>query len=95
MSSTEAEYVSLSKGAKETIFMTMLLKELMDNVIMSSIIGEDNTGAIFLSKNKQVGDKTNHISTRYHNFREKVEEGSVLVQYGNNIKTHLTFTPKM
>ena len=26
MSSTEAEYVSLSEGAKETTFMTMLLK---------------------------------------------------------------------
>lgn len=86
MSSTEAEYVSLSEGAKETTFMTMLLKELMNNVIMPSIIAEDNTGAIFLSKNKQVGARTKHIDTRYHFVRDKVEEGSVLVQYVNTIK---------
>ena len=86
MSSTEAEYVLLSEGAKETAFMTMLLKELMDNVIMPSIIAEDNTGAIFLSKNKQVGTRTKHIDTRYHFVRDKVEEGSVLVQYVNTIK---------
>ena len=75
MSSTEAEYVSLSESAKETTFMTMLLKELMNNVIMPSIIAEDNTGAIFLSKNKQVGARTKHIDTRYHFVRDKVKEG--------------------
>ena len=86
MSSTEAEYVSLSEGAKETTFMTMLLKELVNDVVMPSIIAEDNTGAIFLSKNKQVGARTKHIDTRYHFVRDKVEEGSVLVQYVNTIK---------
>ena len=61
MSSTEAEYVSLSEGAKETTFTAMLLKELVHGVVLPSIIAEDNTGAIFLSKNKQVGARTKHI----------------------------------
>ena len=59
---------------------------LVNNVVMLSIIAEDNTGAIFLSKNKQVGARTKHIDTRYHFVRNKVEDGSILVQYVNTIK---------
>ena len=66
--------------------MTLLLKELMKNVVMPSIILEDNTGANFLSKNKQDSARTKHIDSRYHFVRDKVEEGSILVQYVNTIK---------
>ena len=86
MSSTEAEYVSLSKGAKETAFMTMLLKELVNNVVIPSIIAEHKAGAIFLPKNKQFGATNKHIDTRCYFVRDKVEEESVLVQIVNAIK---------
>ena len=52
----------------------------------ASIILEDNTGAIFLSRNKQVGARTKHIDVRYHFIREKVENGNILVQYVNTLK---------
>ena len=54
LSSTESEYVSLSDGAKETTFAMNLIAEIAE-VELPSYICEDNTGAIFLSKNEQVG----------------------------------------
>ena len=85
MSSTESEYVSLSDGAKETTFVANLLGEI-NTVILPSMISEDNTGAIFLSGNKQVGGRTKHIDTRYHFIREKVENGTIIVSYVNTVK---------
>ena len=57
MSSTQAKYVALSDGAKETTFIANLLGEI-DHVILPSTMSDDNTGAIFLSGNKQVGGRT-------------------------------------
>ena len=45
-SSTEADYMALSDGSKETMFITNLLAEVT-NVIMPSLLSENNTGAIF------------------------------------------------
>lgn len=66
----------------------------MDNITLSSIIAEDNTGAIFLLKNKQVGIRTKHFDKRYHFVIDKVEKGSVLVQYVNTIKDPSDFLSK-
>ena len=79
-SSTEAEYVSLSDRAKDTTFTTNLLHEIY-YVDLPAVIAEDNTVAIFLSKNQQVGSRTKHIDVRYHFVREKVESGHVVVVY--------------
>ena len=86
LSSTEAEYVSLSDGAKETTFTAHLLNEITTTVELPSIISEDNTGAIFLSKNKQVGGRTKQIDVRHHFICEKVECGDIRVQYFNTEK---------
>ena len=86
LSSTEAEYVSLSDGAKETTFTAHLLNEITTTVELPSIISEDNTGAIFLSKNKQVGGRTKQIDVRHHFICEKVECGDIRVQYVNTEK---------
>ena len=64
--STESDYVALSACAQEVKFVSMLLGE-MTKVEKPSVVYEDNQGAIFLSKNKQVGICTNHIDI-CHNF---------------------------
>ena len=81
----KSEYVALSDGVKETTFIANLLGEIK-TVILPSMISEDNTGAIFLSGNKQVGARTKHIDTRYHFIREKVENRSIIVSYVNTVK---------
>jgi len=49
LSSTEAKCVALSDGSKETMFITNLLAEVT-NVIMPSLLSENDTGAIFYLK---------------------------------------------
>jgi len=65
LSSTESEYKMLSNAAKEMTFQQMLLEEIA-SVKLPGIIFEDNSGAIFLVRNKQVSMRTKHIDVRYH-----------------------------
>ena len=69
LSTTESEYVSLSTCAQETVFTNMLLDEVA-KCERPGVIYEDNTGAIFLVKNKQVGMRTKHIDVRAHFIRD-------------------------
>jgi hypothetical protein len=54
LSSSEAEYVGIATAAQEVRCTQQLLEEVMMHVT-PAIIYEDNTGAIFLVKNQQVG----------------------------------------
>jgi hypothetical protein len=71
LSSTEAEYYSLSECAQESIFTQNLLKELT-MIKQTPIIYEDNLGAILLTKNQPVLQRTQHIDIRQHFLRELV-----------------------
>jgi hypothetical protein len=62
LSSTEAEYMSLVSGAMQVKFVQQLLAEIAECTTPGGIILEDNTGAIFLVKNQQVGSCTKHIN---------------------------------
>ena len=46
-----------------------------------SVIYEDNQGAIYLAKNRQVGICTKHIGIRHHFLRGIVEEKDIDIQY--------------
>ncbi|KAI2499176.1 GAG-pre-integrase domain [Fragilaria crotonensis] len=84
LSSTEAEYISLAKGACENKFMMMMLDEVMRNPSEERLIGkiyEDNLGAIYLVKNQHVGARTKHIDVRAHFIRELEDTGYLKVQF--------------
>ena len=81
LSSTEAEYVALSMAATEVKFLRMLIQEITGEKPLTSILREDNTGAIFLSKNEQIGPKTKHIDTRYRFVNDMVLEKCLQVTY--------------
>ena len=80
LSSTEAEYVEMTNTVKEVSFIQQILDELAIN-LNPAIICEDNTGAIFLATNSQVGMRTKHIDVRYHFLRNKVEDGEIIFTY--------------
>ncbi len=80
LSSTEAEYVEKTNAVKEVSFIQMLLAEVATNAT-PAVICEDNTEAIFLTTNSQVGKRTKHINVRYHYLRDKVTDGSISFQY--------------
>jgi hypothetical protein len=43
------------------------------------VVKTDNAGALFLSQNSSTGVRSRHIDTRYHFFREYVEDRIVRV----------------
>ena len=77
---TEAEYVALSETSRESIWIGKLVTELGYNP--SSIqVRCDNQGAICLSKNPELHQRTKHIDIRYHFIREQVESETIEVIY--------------
>ena len=93
LSSTEAEYFSLSTATQEVRFIQQLLGEIFENV-MPAIMKEDNTGAIFLVKNRQVGQRTKHIDIRHHFLREHCEAGRIKIEFVQSAKNEADIATK-
>ena len=82
LSSTEAEYVAMCTLAKEIRFEQQLLDEIAGKEhVYPSIIFEDNIGAIFVAKNRQVGQRTKHIDVRHHFIRELIDRKLLAVEF--------------
>ena len=53
----------------------------MTEVEKTSVIYEDNQGAIFLAKKRQIGIHTKHIDISHHFLRDMVEERDIDIHY--------------
>ena len=80
LSTAEAEYVALSQAAQEATWMRRLLSDLRMEAT-STVILEDNQGAIAIAKNPVNHSRTKHIDIRYHYIRECVQNGQIELQY--------------
>ena len=80
-SSTEAEYVALSKATQEAIWLRRLLDDLGMNTQSPTTLFEDNQGAIDLSKNAKHHDCTKHIDISHHFVRERVATKEIAVTH--------------
>ena len=81
LSSTEAEYVSMSKGIKDLKFVQMCLKYVKMKVNLPMLVLIDNIGAIEMLDSKTGKCRTKHINTRYHWIKEFVDNKLVKVSY--------------
>ena len=81
LSSTEAEYVSLCSAAQETVWFRHLLKDIGLLQATSTLIYEDNQGAMCLAKNPKDHSRTKHIDIKYHYTRELVANKILQIQY--------------
>ena len=97
LSSCEAEYYAAAESAKESVWLTRLLKDLGVNDVSLVTKGdlsekeyqgskpmtvfEDNAGCIGLSKNPVSHKSSKHIEIRYHFVRERVRDGSLKLVY--------------
>ncbi|GKA51326.1 hypothetical protein Tco_0744522 [Tanacetum coccineum] len=78
LSTTEAEYMALTKAVKEAIWLRGLLEELvvkLNNVVVNC----DNQGVIHLSCNHVFHERTKHTNVRYHFIREVLKAKTVEV----------------
>jgi hypothetical protein len=81
LSSTEAEYVALSKAAQTIVWLRRLLQQLGFLDDEPTITFEDNTSCISIANDEGLSQKTKHIDVKYHYIREQIRNGSVEVFY--------------
>lgn len=72
LSTTEAEFIAITEGCKEIMWMKKLLQELGQNQ-ESYVLYCDRQNAIHLSNNLTFHSKSKHIDVRYHWIRDVLE----------------------
>ena len=82
LSSTEAEYMSMSDASRQLIWVQNLYQELGYELFGIDLCS-DNQGAIFLASNPAQEHRSKHIDIRYHYICEQVE----------NKRVHLFYVP--
>ena len=87
LSTTEAEYISLSQSLRDVIPIMDLLKEMKargfevicTNPHVFCKTFEDNSGALELARLPKIRPRTKHINVCYHHFREHVRKGMIKI----------------
>jgi len=84
LSTTEAEYMALSKCLKDVIPIMNLMREISDYLtikyekpIISCKVFEDNESAIKVAKAPIMTPRTKHIALEYHHFRDYITKGLI------------------
>ena len=82
LSSCEAEYVALCSAAKEAIWLSRLLADMLTEPSSTPVpLHVDNDGSIDLAKNQTVSQRTKHVDIRYHFIREAIQKRSIKLFY--------------
>ena len=92
LSTTEAEYMALSEVVKELKFIVQLLQTMNITVELPIAVHVDNVGAIWLSNNRNTGDRTKHIDIRTSFVKEYQEDGRIIIKFVNQKTMKQTFT---
>jgi Reverse transcriptase (RNA-dependent DNA polymerase) len=85
LSSTEAEYMSISDLGRELQSFANLYEALSLPLLKPILIYEDNLGTIAMCTNDSYTARSKHIAVRYHHVRDLVNSGLVKI---NHISTH-------
>jgi hypothetical protein len=85
LSTTEAEYMAVTEGFKEAIWLKGLFNSLSSDELTVDSVFCDNQSAIFLAKDQMFHERTKHIDVRYHFIREVIAKGDFKVR---KISTH-------
>ena len=81
LSTTEAEYMASSEVVKELKFIVQLLQTMNITVELPITVHVDNVGAIWLSNNRNTGDRTKHIDIRTAFVKEYQEDGKIIIKF--------------
>ncbi|KAK3925131.1 Retrovirus-related Pol polyprotein from transposon TNT 1-94, partial [Frankliniella fusca] len=80
LSSTEAEYLGLTEGIKESMYVRNVLEVLGFNDVCVKVFN-DNEGAMSIAKDEQTHKRTKHINLRSLFIKEKVRDGLVSLDH--------------
>ena len=81
LSSTEGEYVAMTKGTHDTLWYQNLLNNLDHPMHNPTPIFVENQSAIAIAWNEKFSDWTKHLEVRHHFMWEKLEDGSITLKY--------------
>ncbi|KAH9113686.1 hypothetical protein LEN26_013109 [Aphanomyces euteiches] len=81
LSTSEAEYISMSFGLQEALWIKSLLQELKLNLKLPIIVYEDNQSTIKMAENLTLHQRTKHIDVRHHFIRDLVKEKVIEIKY--------------
>ena len=81
LSTTEAEYMAVSEVVKELKFIVQQLQTTNITVELPLTVHVDNVGAIWLSNNRNTGDRTKHIDIRASFVKEYQEDRKIIIKF--------------
>ena len=89
LSTTEAEYISMSQSLRDVIPIMELLQEMRElghpvictEPVVYCKVFEDNSGALELARLPKLRPRTKHINVCYHHFREHVRLGLIKIHH--------------
>jgi hypothetical protein len=81
LSTTEAEYVALTRAIQEGIWLRQSLQQFLLDCPTPLVISTDNNGAKSLSVNDSNHGKAKHIDIRYHFIRSHIESKLFVVNH--------------
>lgn len=79
LSTTEAEYVGLTRAAQQCKWMFSFMDEINMSQQLPGTLRGDNESAIALTKNTKNHARAKHIAVKEHYIREQVKEGDIEV----------------
>lgn len=81
LSSTEAEFVALSEGCQELIWLKKLLADLQEERKDPTIVWEDNQSAIRMVQSDRIEKRSKHIDTRHAFTKDLRQKGVIDIRY--------------
>jgi len=81
LSTTEAEYVALTRSSKQAMWMYSFLDELRMPQERPAILYGDNMGSAALARDAKGHARVKHIDIREHYIRERVAAGDIEIQH--------------
>lgn len=78
-STAEAEYIALSDGAKEAVYIKRVLEAMLGDIEGPIVAHEDNQTAKYMAEEVST-KRSKHIDIRYHHVRQLVEDGAIVVR---------------
>ena len=81
LSTTEAEYMALTEGTKQLIWLWCFIQELSIDQSQPTSLHSNNLGTIMLSQDVTYHTHTKHINITYHFIHEKVTSHEAVLTY--------------
>ena len=82
LSSTESEYIALTHGGKESVWVSRFYSEYGAMTAQGGMcLKTDSQSAMKLAKNPEYHDKTKHIDIRHHSIRSLIKKQQIILEY--------------